>query len=315
MTISDKSAIINLSDMSLFSKKQPDLPRRRMTGDNLNTPITQSDNSFRRNRTLTGIVSPNLESPRSHVHHLTIRRRKVLSILSVVFVASVLLWTLIINFTAMAVVTVSDVSLSKSIDNKVYEKAIEEYLDINPIERLHFFLNESALNNFVFRKLPEVADISQRNMVVIGKTEFVITMRKPIAGWVINNKQSYVDSKGVPFEKNYFANPTVQIVDNSGASPTKGVAIASNRFLGFVGRVVASVSQNGYTVTQATLPLNTTRELEIKLKEVNFAIRLSIDRSVGEQIEDMARAVKYFVGQGQSPEYIDIRVSGKAFYK
>lgn len=315
MTIRYKSAIINLSDMSLFSKKQPDLPRRRMMDDNSAAPIVQSENSFRRNRTLTGIVSPNLESPRSHVHHLTIRRRKVLSVLSVVFLASVLLWTLISNFTAMATITVLDVSMSKKVDGLLYEKAIQEYLDVNPMERLHFLLNQPALNSYISNKLPEVADITQKGMTMIGKTEFVLTMRRPIAGWVMNNKQSYVDSAGVPFDKNYFTNPDVQIIDNSGASPIKGAAVASNRFLGFVGRVVASAKRNGYTVTQASLPANTTRELEVKLKEGNYVVRLSIDRPVGEQVEDMARAVKYFVGVGQTPEYIDVRVSGKAFYK
>lgn len=304
--------------MSLFSKKQSDLPRRRMAEKNVanSIPDTQISSSFRRNRTLSGIVSPNLESPRTHVHHLTIKRRKVLSILSVVILISIFLWTLISNFTATPVVMVFDGAISKKIDDKLYIDAIQDYLDINPIERFHFLLNEKALNMFVSQKLPEVSDISQKNMTRIGETQFGLSMRKPVAGWVINKKQSYVDSAGVAFIRNYFIDPSVQIIDNSGATPASGsAAVASNRFLSFVGRVVALSKDSGYTVTQAILPPNTTRQLEIKLKENNYLIKLSIDRSAGEQVEDMVQAVKYFTSTNQNPEYIDIRVSGKAFYR
>ena len=93
------------------------------------------------------------------------------------------------------------------------------------------------------------------------------------------------------------------------------MAIASNRFLSFVGRVVSLTKASGYTVVQAMLPAETTRELEIKLKEGDYLVKLSIDRPVGEQVEDMIAAVRYFTGSGQTPKYIDVRVSGKAFYQ
>jgi hypothetical protein len=154
-------------------------------------------------------------------------------------------------------------------------------------------------------------------MVGIGVTNFAVTMRTPVAGWQINNKQYYVDSNGYPFESNYFPDPSVQIVDNSGITYKLGTttAIASNRFLSFVGRIVSLTKASGYTVTQAILPPETTRELEVRLKETSYYVKLSIDRPAGEQVEDMVTAIKYFTAHGQSPQYIDVRVSGKAFYK
>jgi hypothetical protein len=44
-------------------------------------------------------------------------------------------------------------------------------------------------------------------------------------------------------------------------------------------------------------------------------VKFSVDRAVGEQAEDAARAVRYLDGKGMSPEYLDVRISGKAFYK
>lgn len=282
-------------------------------------------NIFKRNRTLTGTTSnflnsidakSDLKSPRTHVHHLSIQRSKIISILLIVIVLSSLLWVLIINFTARVSVDLSSMLFSNQVvDSLEYENTIQEYLVINPMSRLNFLLDQSALTNYVSLKLPEVASVDQEKMVGIGETKFTITMRKPTAGWKINDKQYYVDSNGISFEKNYYSEPIVQIVDNSGASLQTGTAIASNRFLGYVGRVVSSVSASGYTVTEAMLPMNTTRELDVRLKENNFLIKISIDRPVGEQVEDMARAAQYFISHNQIPNYIDVRVSGKAFYK
>jgi hypothetical protein len=250
------------------------------------------------------------------VHHLSIQRRKVFSVLLAVFVVTVFLWVLVSHFTAVVAVSVSDTSMPKSFDTLPYEKVIQEYLGNNPMSRLRPLLDQSALTAYVSGKLPEVKDVVQQNTIGIGKTSFTITMRTPVAGWRINDKQYYVDSKGIPFEQNYFSAPAVQIVDDSGVSLQEaGTAIASKRFLSFVGRIVSLASKSGYTVTQAILPANTTRELEVRLKEGNFLVKLSIDRPAGEQVEDMVRAVQYFTGHSQTPSYIDVRVSGKAFYK
>lgn len=308
---------------NLFTKKQPDLPRRRVALRDANSVGSPAD-IFRRNRTLTGTTSnvlgivnlkSDLESSRSKVHHLSNHRRKMSVILVIVVASVVVLWMLLSNFTAGVRVIVPVANVSKSIDFTRYEKTIQEYLDNNPASRLQFFLDQAALNVYVISKLPEVLSVEQRGMADIGQTNFAVVMRAPVAGWTVNNKQYYVDSKGLSFEVNCFESPLVQIVDNSGASPTGSTAIVSNRFLGFVGRVVSIAKDNGYIVSQAILPANTTRELDIKIKDNNTLVKLSIDRPAGEQVEDMSRAIKYFATKGLDPEYMDVRVSNKAFYK
>ncbi len=310
--------------MKLLNKKKSDIPRRRLVENNTDKVVSSSD-IFRRNRTLSGTTLNNfggtnikpsdLESNRKHAHHLVNHRRKVLSLLTVVLIAAFLLWTLVSNLTASVVITVSNTNLPKTVDSSRYIKVIQEYLDHNPLSRLHFMLDQTSLNDYVSSKLPEVLTVSQRFMVGIGETDFTIKFRTPMAGWKMNEKQYFVDSNGIAFEQNWLTAPDVQIVDNSGASPQGSVAVASNRFLGFIGKIVSLSKISGYTVTQAVLPVNTTRELDINVKESNIMVKLSIDRPAGEQIEDMNQALKYFVSVGQSPQYIDIRVSGKAFYK
>lgn len=310
--------------MNLFNRnKKADLPRRRLHIEDEKSSV--DDNVFKRNRTITGTKSSKLDSvntksdqissPRAHVHHLTIKRRKVFSILFSVLLICAMLWLFISNFTAEPVVSISDTSVSVQIDNKSYEKVISDYLGINPMSRFHFLMDKVNLSSYVSSKLPEVLSVEQGGMIGVGQTDFVLTMRKPVASWAISNKQYYVDSSGVAFEKNYFTTPSVKVIDNSGITVKSDTAVVSNRLLSFVGLVVSTAKSSGYTVTQAVLPINTTRELDISLKECGYYIKLSIDRPVGEQIEDMSRVIKFLASKGRAPGYVDVRVSGKAFYK
>jgi hypothetical protein len=311
--------------MKMFSKKKSNIPRRRIAQKVEETP-SSSKHIFKRNRTLTGSTSSrfdstssnsDLKSPRTHAHSLSIQRRKISTILIIIVILAIPIWFLISNFTATVDVNFSNTGISKTIDIKKYQDAIQDYLDQNPIGRLTFILDQSDLSGFVSAKLPEVSAVTLGRMVGIGDTSFDVTLRTPVAGWQINGQQYYVDSNGYSFRTNYFANPSVQIIDNSGITYKLGstTAIASNRFLSFVGLVVTLTRESGYTVTQALLPPDTTRELELRLKETSYYVKLSIDRPAGEQVEDMVNAIRYFASHGQSPQYIDVRVSGKAFYK
>jgi cell division septal protein FtsQ len=299
--------------MKFFRKKEKNIPRRRLNVDVGRNNFESSNDLYRRNQTLTGVVQNN-QSPRIKTHHLSIKRRKVLGLFVIVLLSALVVWLLICNFTASVTIKVGGNITNNNIENSIYEKVIQDYFDINPIGRFKFLLDKSSLRSFVVSKLPEVYNIKQGSSVNLGVTEFNITMRNPVAGWLISDRQYFVDAEGVSFEKNYYDAPSVQIINQSDAIVQSGSAVASQRFLGFVGRVVNQSLLKGYTVTQAILPLNTTRQLEIRTKEGDYLVKLSIDRPVGEQIEDMLRAIKYFTDNGQKPAYIDVRVSGKAFY-
>jgi hypothetical protein len=312
--------------MALFSKKQPDLPGRRRAASSRTERATESSlddrYTFKRNRTLTGSASSrvvstsegnaNLKSPRVQAHELARQRRHIGGVLALVVLGALILLGLISQFTATAIVKATDASFK--LDGS-YAETIESYFGSQPIERLRFLTNTDHLNEYIQQKNPEVASVRIEGSAGFGKSSFIVKMRRPIAGWNINNKQQYVDETGTAFSHNYYASPAVQITDKSGVQVQAGQAVASNRFLRFVGQAVGLAKQQNYTVTEVVIPSGTTRQVELHLSGIAYPIKLSIDRGVGEQIEDMARAVKWFSARGQSPQYIDIRVGGKAFYK
>jgi hypothetical protein len=305
-----------------FSKKRSRTPQRRRV--DRKDKLSDLSDVFKRNRTLKLSEFHSIDgvdeksdsvSSRMHVHRLTIHRRKILKIMLIALMSALCLWMIISNFTAKVTIGVPDTAISKTIDSSRYEQTIQKYFNSNPLSRFKFLLDQSALSDYVSSNLLEVDTVKQKDMVSLGQTNFVVTMRTPVAGWNINNKQYYVDSKGIAFDINYFLPPSVQIVDNRGISPQTGAAIVSNRFLSFVGRVVAAAKEKGYIVSQAILPPDTTRQLNINLKDSPISVKFSVDRSAGEQVEDMIQSLKYFESHGIVPGYIDVRVSGKAFYK
>ena len=306
--------------MGLFSKKKPDLPRRRQS-DALNDSLDERY-TFRRNQTLTGSASPRvvtandmsaqIRSPRAHAHELARRRQHVGSILFVTLLGCVLLGFLIMQFTAS--VTVRSSELTMQLDDR-YSRDIEDYFNRQPIERLRFLLREDRLLAYLQSVAPEVAKVDVEGSVGYGNTAFALTMREPIVAWNINNNRQYVDTSGTAFTRNYYADPKVQVVDESGIQISGGETVASNRFLGFIGRVVGLAKSSGYTVTDVILPRGMTREVDIKLEGVGYPIRFSVDRPAGEQIEDMDRALTWLTANSQSPEYLDVRVSRRSYYK
>lgn len=297
------------------SKTEQPLPPRRHS-----QPTALSDgSSFQRGRTLSGmrdaVYEHGVESDRSRAHLLAERRRRVALIFVIVLGGIILITLLISQLTASVLVATTDTALTRQIDDRQYASTINDYLAVHPVERLRFALNDQALTDYVAAKWPEVSAVRQAPLSTFTVTTFRLTFRHPIAGWQINNQQYYVDSKGVAFENNYFAAPTVQIIDQSGAVPNASSEVTSIRFLSFVGRVVSQAAGRGYTVNKAILPVGTTRELDIQMNGVGPYVKLSIDRGAAEQVEDMDNALKYFAGHGIGPKYIDVRVSGRAYYQ
>lgn len=316
--------------MPLFRKKASELPTRRQggtTGDVRRTvhsdQASDQNTTFRRNRTLTGSLSSHvssagepladLKSPRTHAHDLTRQRRKVGGVFLGVIIICGLFAGLLFEFTARPVVNASDGSISLQQDR--YEKAVNDYLAAHPIERLRFVLNRQRLNEYIGRTLSEVISINPEGSAGFGASQFNIVVRKPLVGWLIGSTQYFVDSNGVPFRVNYYDTPSVRIIDQSGIQQAAGTAIASTRFLNFVGRAVSVAHDYGLVVEQAIIPADTTRQIQLRIQSHDYPIKLSLDRPVGEQVEDMQRTIAYLDSKGLKPQYVDVRVSGKAFYK
>ena len=295
------------------------LPTGTAVGSRSNPSSSQeptSNSQFKRNRTLSSYRhnTPE-ESSRQQAHTLAKQRRRLGGIFVIVAAAVILLALLLWQLIAQVHLTASSKQLSAQFDTVTYERSINEYLNLNPAQRLRFSLDERALSNYVAAELPEVEALKLGGTPGLAQGNFTVTFRQPVAGWQINDKQYYVDADGVVFEKNYYEAPKVQIVDESGVSPEQGSTIVGTRLLGFLGKIVAQGEGRGYTAIKAALPQGTTRQVDVYFEGLTTRVRFSIDRGAGEQMEDADRSIKFLQSKNTSAEYIDVRVPGRAAYK
>lgn len=309
--------------MRFFKQKSSESVPRRRVRDVEQQRQVEPTQIYRRNRTITGSRSTlfgsaaehrsDMTSPRAEVHDLAQKRNKIVRVLGVILAVSALLLVLLWHFIASYSLRATDgVQIS---NQDQYKRVLNDYLLRQPLQRFRISLDQDQLTNYMAAQLPEVEKVQLRGVSGLGSSEFELTMRKPVAQWSVDGVDKFVDSNGVSFSANYYNVPFIQVIDNSGISPTSGAAVASSRFLGYVGRVVTVAQQNGYKLTSVTIPLATTRQIEVKLEGVPYAVKMSVDRPVGEQVEDMSRAIVYLSQNGQSPQYIDVRISGRAYYK
>ena len=309
--------------MNLFKRRQSNVPERRRL-ERQDVPLHENAGTFRRGRTLTGSASSSvrtlseagadLKSSRVQAHALLRKRRRISTIFAVVCVIALGLYILMSQFTARPVVQASpDPSVQLE---AIYAEAIDGYLSDHIGQRLRLFTDADRLTRYVQTKAPEVERVTLRGSAGFGESLFEVTFRKPIASWDISGSKLYVDTEGIPFGRNYYASPKLRIVDQNGlAAPLSGQGIMSNRFMSHIGQIIGLSKKQGYTVTSITIPEGMTRQIEVHVEGVSYPIKFSSDRTAGEGVADMVSALRWMDAKQFTPEYVDVRVGGKVFYK
>lgn len=118
--------------------------------------------------------------------------------------------------------------------------------------------------------------------------------------WITNRKK-YEAAKYVP-------QPTVEIIDESGQGIT-------NRIREYVGQLEIDLSDIGLELNRAVVPAGKNREVDIYLEGQEYYIKLNVDRGTAVSAEDAKRMVAFLSERDLHPQYVDVRVKGKAYFK
>lgn len=287
----------------------------------------QGEYLFRRSRTLVGSASSDVraaaETPSAHLqssrlkaHHLRRHRRGIAASLMVSLgIVFTLAWLL-----GQYVQIPADVRYSQAIARtpqpQAYLSAMQDYFAMRPTERFLFNLDQAALTAYVNSKHPEVGEVTVGKGGVLPEYEVEVRLREPVAVWRAGGREVFVDREGEVFFQNYFDSPGVTVEDQSGIDPESVGTLASNRFISFMGQLVDAINAEGVgPVETVIIPKGTARQIDIKLKGQPYIIKTHIDRQPAVQAADVAAAVRHVITKGIRPEYLDVRVAGRAFYR
>lgn len=284
--------------------------------------------AFRRSRTITGSTASSvrsagedrsqLRSPRLHEHSLRKHRRRLVAYLAVLLAVCGALWYVVTSYIGGGELQVAHATTQTpriALDTARYRSLVERYLNERPFERFSFALNEATFASYMRGNALEIKDAQLERSEEFGGGLLSVTLREPVVAWTIKKQQYFVDAEGSAFTVNYFAAPTVIVSDKSGISAEAGV-VASERLLRFIGRVITLINQSAVAqVERVELPALSTREVDFKLKDRDYIIKAHLDRDPAGQAADIVSAVRYVDSKGISPEYLDVRVSSKAYYR
>lgn len=290
-------------------KEEKNLTRREMR-EKILEERSREKGDFRRGKTISRHQKE--YSERSENQKLVIRRRK----LGAFFVILAIFISLISIFLFQFISKVSVVSNESKSQNLIkYEKSVEEYLNINPSERILSNLNKNALLESLQKDYPEVLSISDIKFNGLTSYKIYLNFRKPVASWLVDGKEFFVDSEGVSFNINNFEKPSLNIIDDSGAIVSNGKNVASSSFFSFIGKLVSAANKQGLEVSKIRIPPLSLRQVEVSVKGVSYFARMSTADSVEGQIINFKKAIEYFGTHKISPNYIDLRIEGKGYYK
>lgn len=290
-------------------KEEKSLTRRKMR-EKILEERSREKGDFRRGKTISRHQKEHSE--RSENQKLVIHRRK----LGAFFMILAIFISLISIFLFQFISKVSVVSNeSKSQNLSKYEKSVEEYLNINPSERILSNLNKNALLESLQKDYPEVLSISDIKFNGLTSYKIYLDFRKPVASWLVDGKEFFVDSEGVSFNVNNFEKPSLNIIDDSGAIVSNGKNVASSSFFSFIGKLVSAANKQGLEVSKIRIPPLSLRQVEVSVKGVSYFARMSTADSAEGQIINFKKAIGYFITHKISPNYIDLRIEGRGYYK
>lgn len=304
--------------MKIFNRNKDKSGRKPKFGDE------QQGYVFRRSRTLTGTTSSKvatsnearsqLKTTRLQAHELHQLRNRILRILAVVVIVITALSYLVANYVGNMQIVYTQPGGKPSTNS--YQQSVLGYFGKHPLERFGFAINAKRLASDVLAAHPELVTVDVDRNWYGGNVQFILSFRKPVLVWEANGHRFYVDDRGAAYEYDHFGGKYVSVVDQSGISPSaSGGTVASNHFINFLGKMVGAVNAGGKgSVTEIVIPAST-REVDLKLEGRGYPIKTHTDRDPLQQAQDVMAALKWLDDKSLKPEYIDVRVSGRAYFK
>lgn len=302
------------------SEKDPRVRRPRLMDG-------QESYTFRRSRTLTGSLSgnvgstnakrPDLRSERLKLHDLH-RHRRLLSVsLAVVTCLTLAVGFLVFNSVGLAQQRFMTASSMSADDEKVLRGTISDYINRHPTQAFLINLDIERLTQFMQAKHPEVASVQIDNTLLGAASNITVRFRQPIVTWQIAGNAFYVDESGVAFAKNYGTKPALYVEDTSGYTPEAAAegTIASKRLIGYLGQLLGVMREEKVGIVERIVIPVSIRQLDLYIEGREYPIRTHIDRDPYIQAQDLKSALAFLDERQLKPEYVDVRVEGKAYYR
>ena len=205
-------------------------------------------------------------------------------------------------------------------DPSIYQRAAAQLFASSFMNGNKVTVDAAGIGVALKRQFPElgVASVSlplfgHRPVVYIAPTDIRLRLR------VVTGKVYNIDGNGraigeVSGSAQYLDLPLVE--DQSGASVTIGRPVLSSDTVTFVRTVAFQVQQQHLVVSKFTLPSGES-ELDLYVSGQPYYVKFNLaDASALQQVGSFLAVRHHLAGEGKAPtQYIDVRLTGRAYYK
>ena len=252
-------------------------------------------------------------------HRRWARNMPALLALMAVFIS--VLYCLGLSNTPQIVITPLDASAVPPLRSKqVYQAGAQAILKQSILSSTKLTISTSNFQKAFLQKFPEVSDVSLSLPIVSQQPVVTLEEAQPAMLLQSGNKTVVLDQNGRVIMDSQSLLPNVRsklttVVDQSGLPPTLGKTVLAGTNVQYINTVVAQLAAKHLTVQKLTLPPQS-QELDVYLAGLPYFVKFDFNTDAREAAGTFLAVKANLDSQSKTPtSYVDVRISGRAYYK
>lgn len=199
-----------------------------------------------------------------------------------------------------------------SLDDQVKQKALTFiHADLTQSNLLTF--HPAKLSHQLLTAMPqlEAVDVERRWPHSVALT---ITIKRPALGWSTGGQAYLLDDDGTVIGSLPAGSKLPVVVDSSNLPVQGGQQVVTASFIDFCTTLITALPATGLKATQFTVQ-QTTYDLTVQTNQPYHLI-FDTTRNVNDEVSDLKTIQAKLAQLHQTPnQYIDLRISGRAYYQ
>ena len=202
-----------------------------------------------------------------------------------------------------------------------YSQTITDILNRSVLNKSKFTIDSNSIARQIEADYPEldsatvIIPITGHSLQVVLKASTPVLNLENSTGYYLLNDNGIAILKFSTL-KQMDSSKLVTLTDQSNSPVSLGRSFISSATVNFIQNIIYQYSKKGIAIQSMALP-DSPYELDVQSRGQNYIVKYNLLNSVNYQIGTYFTILNYLKTNNQpSPtQYIDLRVSGKAFYK
>jgi hypothetical protein len=200
---------------------------------------------------------------------------------------------------------------------ETYSKAVSEQLNSFK-NKSKMTLDDKSIEDNLKNQFPELTAVSIELPLISQTPTVKLSVAAPTFFLISDGKKYVIDSKGraagLASDLPHIKDLPV-LIDQSGFSAQSGKQVLSTVQVQFIANLLAQLNKSKKPVGSLTLP-PVPSELDLRTSDRSYYVKFFMGGDVMDQAGEYLAARNSFDKSGNQPDqYLDVRVSGKVFYK